>query len=773
MAEEEVVVVAGASPAPSDHKRKLEDLEPEAPEQAEPDGVQGADAGDYVANDESEAKRPRVEDQDDDLATENGYQREKEDEVIKENVELTVENAQSQEAPHPTEEAPEAVNDEQPSTDNEQKEDTQEPSIENPQLENPQQPTGEEFEKPAEEIPQQEVGDVPSAEVQQQPTSETQTMSRKMEVPNNKVGVLIGKAGDTIRFLQYNSGAKIQITRDADADPYSASRPVELIGSLENINKAEKLIKDVIAEADAGGSPSLVARGFATAQAVGAAEQVQIQVPNEKVGLIIGKGGETIKSLQTRSGARIQVLIPQHLPEGDQSKERTVRVTGDKKQIEMAREMIKEVMNQPVRSSTYPGSYNQQGYRPRGPTGPSQWGPRGPHPGQPTGYDYQRGAYPSQNQQYAPPSYGGYPPQQMAPRSSFGSGWEQRPPANMQGPPQSGGYDFYGGQGGHGPDAPAAAPHSASMSIHAPGPSPSPGMGPPPSQGNYNYGQPQGPDYGQQAQYSQTGPPQQGYGHGYDEPKYEGQAPTHPPYGGHGSQPVYPQGGAQSGYPPQQPYGKPQSYGMASQAPAAQSYGPPRASQPGDVPYQGPMSSNQSYGPNVPPQQYPYASSGPMQQSYPAYGSQPAADGYNQPQPASGPGYPQQGGQPMSGYSQPGGQQAPGYAQVGPQGGYGPYPSQPGYAEQQTANNAAYGYQGSADPTYNSGPASAYGAQPSGQPGYVQPTPTQPSYDQSIPAQSGGYGAVPATAPVGYGKSLSPQPGYPQYDATQMYGAHR
>jgi len=39
-------------------------------------------------------------------------------------------------------------------------------------------------------------------------------------------------------------------------------------------------------------------------------------------------------------------LIPQHLPEGDESKERTVRVTGDKKQIEMARELIKEVMSQ-------------------------------------------------------------------------------------------------------------------------------------------------------------------------------------------------------------------------------------------------------------------------------------------------------------------------------------------------------------------------------------------------------------------------------------------
>lgn len=39
-------------------------------------------------------------------------------------------------------------------------------------------------------------------------------------------------------------------------------------------------------------------------------------------------------------------LIPQHLAEGDDSKERTVQVTGDKRQVEIAREMINEVMNQ-------------------------------------------------------------------------------------------------------------------------------------------------------------------------------------------------------------------------------------------------------------------------------------------------------------------------------------------------------------------------------------------------------------------------------------------
>ncbi|GMY35093.1 far upstream element-binding protein 2 [Fagus crenata] len=80
-----------------------------------------------------------------------------------------------------------------------------------------------------------------------------------------------------------------------DADPYAATSPVEIIGTLDSINKAEKLISSVIAEANAWGSPSLIARGLTTAQAVAASEQIQIQVPNEKVGLILGRGGETIK----------------------------------------------------------------------------------------------------------------------------------------------------------------------------------------------------------------------------------------------------------------------------------------------------------------------------------------------------------------------------------------------------------------------------------------------------------------------------------------------
>ncbi|AQK93379.1 KH domain-containing protein [Zea mays] len=68
------------------------------------------------------------------------------------------------------------------------------------------------------------------------------------------VGVIIGKAGETIRYIQLQSGAKIQVTRDHEAEPGALTRQVELSGKLERISKAEQLIKEVLAEADAGSS---------------------------------------------------------------------------------------------------------------------------------------------------------------------------------------------------------------------------------------------------------------------------------------------------------------------------------------------------------------------------------------------------------------------------------------------------------------------------------------------------------------------------------------
>ena len=74
--------------------------------------------------------------------------------------------------------------------------------------------------------------------------------SKKIEIPNNRVGVIIGKGGETIKYLQIQSGAKIQVTRDTEADPNSPTRGVELMGNPDQIAKAEQLITDVLSEVD-------------------------------------------------------------------------------------------------------------------------------------------------------------------------------------------------------------------------------------------------------------------------------------------------------------------------------------------------------------------------------------------------------------------------------------------------------------------------------------------------------------------------------------------
>ncbi|CAL5202242.1 unnamed protein product [Lathyrus oleraceus] len=78
-----------------------------------------------------------------------------------------------------------------------------------------------------------------------------------------------------------------------------------LVGTSDAVASAEKLINEVLAEAEAGASAGGGTRRMA-AQSGG--DEFSMQIPNNKVGLIIGKGGETIKSMQASTGARVQVI---------------------------------------------------------------------------------------------------------------------------------------------------------------------------------------------------------------------------------------------------------------------------------------------------------------------------------------------------------------------------------------------------------------------------------------------------------------------------------
>ncbi|XP_024388756.1 uncharacterized protein [Physcomitrium patens] len=344
--------------------------------------------------------------------------------------------------------------------------------------------------------------------------------SRKIEVPNSKVGLVIGKGGETIKYLQHQSGARIQVARDGESDPRSSTRQVELMGTPEQISRAEQLVKDVIAEASTG-APGGAFGGRSFGGHGG--EQVQIKVPNNKVGLIIGRGGETIKSLQSRSGARIQVQNDSETEPG--ATERVVTLIGIKKVTDMAYELIKEVIDE-NRTSRPPGGYNLQygsGYRP---SGPQQWGP----PGAPPPYGYQQPAhYPGPPQPYpqAPPqAYGQFSQQ---PPGVYSSGWEQRSPASATQAQQQSSYDYYGQQNQQAHQPPQGATN-------------------PPNSAGYNQ-QSYYQGYQQQSAQAQT------YGDPattYSQQSYSQQAYVQPPYSGYSYAPPA-QGDQQSygqqGYP--------------------------------------------------------------------------------------------------------------------------------------------------------------------------------------------------------------------------------
>ncbi len=67
-----------------------------------------------------------------------------------------------------------------------------------------------------------------------------------IHIPVNKVGVVIGRGGETIRDLQDRSGARINVTPDSAASPQSNDRPVTLIGDETAVQRAKALIDEIV-----------------------------------------------------------------------------------------------------------------------------------------------------------------------------------------------------------------------------------------------------------------------------------------------------------------------------------------------------------------------------------------------------------------------------------------------------------------------------------------------------------------------------------------------
>jgi far upstream element-binding protein len=156
-----------------------------------------------------------------------------------------------------------------------------------------------------------------------------------VECPQGLVGKVIGRGGETIKDLQARSGCRIQINQ---ALPEGQPRLITITGTPDAVPIAFQLVKEVMDSAPGSAMGGGAGAHSGASGAMGGASQV-VDCDPGLVGRVIGRGGETIRDLQARSGARVQ--IDQNFPAGQPRK---ITITGTPETVQLAVRLLNDVM---------------------------------------------------------------------------------------------------------------------------------------------------------------------------------------------------------------------------------------------------------------------------------------------------------------------------------------------------------------------------------------------------------------------------------------------
>ena len=166
-------------------------------------------------------------------------------------------------------------------------------------------------------------------------------------VPQEMVGRVIGRGGETIRRLQEESGARIQVERDLNR--------VLIKGDPEKAQRAKELVLDIVNNPNPGGAskPDYVKH----VMPAGGCE-----------GKIIGKGGESIRDLCMRTGAKIQI----------DKESASVTIQGKQAQVDEAIKLVQAIIDEGptvyMRPGGTPGQADATPYVPGGARGGGGYG---------------------------------------------------------------------------------------------------------------------------------------------------------------------------------------------------------------------------------------------------------------------------------------------------------------------------------------------------------------------------------------------------------------
>ena len=175
-----------------------------------------------------------------------------------------------------------------------------------------------------------------------------QLETENIGVPNHLVGYIIGRGGESIAKMQRQTGCRVQIQKEHEMAPGATNRVITLSStSADAIDECRQIIEGMVQEKSMVSSSTSV--NMSSGSALGGSAianygqpSLQMQVPDGDVGLVIGKGGMNIKSIQAQSQAIVQ--IPQ-IADADNPMVRTITISAPTKEgTELAKALIESTL---------------------------------------------------------------------------------------------------------------------------------------------------------------------------------------------------------------------------------------------------------------------------------------------------------------------------------------------------------------------------------------------------------------------------------------------
>ena len=136
----------------------------------------------------------------------------------------------------------------------------------------------------------------------------------KFLISNSHAGSLIGKSGKAIKELIAVSEARVNVSGNQELYPGTSERVALVAGTQDSVSLAQTLIWEMIAQngkATAEDRKTLEWSPEAVVNSLGTNDNIQVSakitIPAAAGGLILGKGGETIRSIAAESGSKVDM----------------------------------------------------------------------------------------------------------------------------------------------------------------------------------------------------------------------------------------------------------------------------------------------------------------------------------------------------------------------------------------------------------------------------------------------------------------------------------